>query len=171
MDIPLYFKAVESYFRDFDIEDDLKVAILLPHMNEKARRVATMLPEEQRNDYEGVKRVLLQAFQMTPKMYRARFVESVRKPDETWIQFQNRLDCIFSYYLDSRGVVDLEGLRHLMVADKLKEVMSHKLREYILGKEGAEWMRPQEVARAADTYVANMGEQHSEQLGSKTAYE
>ena len=45
-----------------------------------------------------------------------------------------------------------------MVADRLKEVMSYKLREYILGKEGADWMRPGEVAAAADTYIANVGD-------------
>ena len=36
--------------------------------------------------------------------------------------------------------------------------MSYKLREYILGKEGADWMRPGEVAAAADTYIANVGD-------------
>ena len=158
MDVPIYFRTVEGYFRDVGIEEDLRVAILLPHMNEKARRITSMLSDAQRANYEGVKNTLLQAFKMTPRTYKARFTDAGREPDETWIQFQNRLDCIFTYYLDSRKVTNLEALKDLMVADRLKDVMSYKLRVYILAKEGADWMRPGEVAAAADTYIANVGD-------------
>ena len=127
-------------------------------MNEKARRIASRLPIAEKEDYEGVKRILLQAFQMTPKTYKARFTDADRRPDETWIQFYNRLECLFTYYLNSWEVTNLGGLKQLMISDKLKDVMAYRLRKYILGKEGTEWMRPQEVARAADTYTANMGE-------------
>ena len=59
MDVPIYFRTVEGYFRDFGMEEDLRVAILLPHMNEKARRITSMLSDAQRANYEGVKNTLL----------------------------------------------------------------------------------------------------------------
>ena len=150
----LFQNCGPGYFRDFGMEEDLRVAILLPHMNEKARRITSMLSDAQRANYEGVKNMLFQAFKMTPRTYKARFTDAGRKPDETWIQFQNRLDCVFTYYLDSRKGTNLEKLKDLMVADRMKEVMSYKLWEYILGKEEADWMRP----AAADTYIANVGD-------------
>ena len=73
MDVPIYFRTVEGYFRDFGIEEDLRVAILLPHMNEKARRITSMLSDVQRANYEGVKNTLLQAFKMTPRTLQGSF--------------------------------------------------------------------------------------------------
>ena len=43
LEIPMYFKTVENYFHEFEVEDDLKIALLLPSMNVKARKVITRL--------------------------------------------------------------------------------------------------------------------------------
>ena len=158
IDMPIYFKTIEGYFRDFQIDEDLKIPLLLPHMNDKARRVVSAVNDDERGDYIEVKKLLLQAFQLTPRTYKTRFIEAKRDDNETWIQFANRLDCIFSYYLESRNVSTLTQLRQLMVSDKLKETMGTKLKEHILSKEGATWLAPNEVASAADLYIANIGD-------------
>ena len=41
LEIPMYFKTVENHFHELEVEDDLKIALLLPNMNEKARKVIT----------------------------------------------------------------------------------------------------------------------------------
>ena len=68
--MPMYFKTVENYFHEFKIEDDLIIALLLPSMNEKARKVITRLSVTQREDYEEVKKQVLREFKMTPRAYR-----------------------------------------------------------------------------------------------------
>ena len=48
--IPMYFKTVENYFHEFEVEDDLKIALMLPSLNEKARKVITRLNATQREN-------------------------------------------------------------------------------------------------------------------------
>ena len=63
LEIPMYFKTVENYFHEFEVEDDLKIALLLPSMNEKVRKVITRLSAIQREDYEEVKKQVLRGIQ------------------------------------------------------------------------------------------------------------
>ena len=55
LEVPIYYKTVENYFREFEVEDDLKIALLLPSMNENARKVIIRLDATQRENYEEVK--------------------------------------------------------------------------------------------------------------------
>ena len=43
--------------------------------------------------------------------------------------------------------------------DIMKDTMSYKLKEYILSKEGEEWLEPCVLAEAPDVYVSNVGKQ------------
>lgn len=49
------------------------------------------------------------------------------------MQCNTHLSTIWRYYLDSRKVNDFEGLVDLIVADKLKELMSADVCEYVVG--------------------------------------
>ena len=46
---------------------------------------------------------------------------------------------------------------NIMGANKPEEMMLNRLGEHILTKEGEGWMNPNEIALAADMYVANLG--------------
>ena len=170
-DIPMYFRIVENYFEEFEIDNDLKIALLLPNLTEKARRVITRLSTEQRENYEEVKHQILREFKMTPRGYRTQFIETVKENGETWTQFASRLDNIFTYYVEGREVTTLKQLQQLMVADKMKDAMYYKLKEYILSKEGDGWLTPRGLAEAADVYIANVGEYHGGARNRKAQYE
>ena len=159
IEIPMYFKTVESYFAEFEVEDDLKIALLLPSLNEKARKVRTRLDPIQKEDYEEVKRQVLREFKMTPKTYRTQFMESVKGIAESWMQYASKLETIFKYYMEGRAVTTLEQLMQLMIADRMKDTMTFRLKEYILSKEAENWMTPRMLADAADIYISNVGEQ------------
>ena len=159
LEIPMYFKTVENYFHKFKVEDDLKIALLLPSMNEKARKVITRLNATQRENYEEVKKQVLREFKMTPQAYRMQFMESMKEATESWMQYASRLKTILSYYMEGRSVVTIEKMTQLIVSDRMKDTMPYKLKEYILSKEGEEWLEPRILAKAADVYVSNVSEQ------------
>ena len=50
-------------------------------------------------------------------------------------------------------------MTQLIVSDRMKNTMQYKLKEYILSKEGEEWLEPCVLAEAADVYVSNVGKQ------------
>ena len=158
MEVPMFFRTVENYFNEFRIDEDLKVALLLPHLNEKATRVVIRLSEEQRSKYEEVKKQVLREFKLTPRVYRANFLDAIKGTSESWTQFASRLDILFGYYTEGRNVNNFNDLKNHIIADKMKDVMQLKLKEFIIGKEGLEWLPPGRLADAADTYVTNVME-------------
>ena len=128
-------------------------------MNEKARKVITRLSATQREDYEEVKKQVLREFKMTLRAYRMQFMESTKEATESWMQYASRLETILSYYMEGRSVVTIGKMTQLIVSDRMKDTMPYKLKEYILSKEGEEWLEPRVLAEAADVYVSNVGEQ------------
>ena len=128
-------------------------------MNEKARKVIARLSATQREDYEEVKKQVLREFKMTPRAYRMQFMESTKEATESWMQYASRLETILSYYMEGRSVETIEKMTQLIVSDRMKDTMPYKLKEYILSKEGEEWLEPRVLAEAVDVYVSNVGEQ------------
>ena len=158
MDVPGYFRDVENIFNDFATNDDLKITLLIPHMNTKAKKVVQRLTEEQRLDYNIVKRSILQEFKMTPKVYKDKFQDTMRVMGETWLQYVSRLELYLRYYLESRTVTTFEDLKDLLVADRMREVMPLEIRKLILLKEEETWLKPRVMAEQADIFSANLRE-------------
>ena len=158
IDVPGYFRNVENIFNDFATNDDLKITLLMPHMNMKAKKVVQRLTEEQRLDYNIVKRSILQEFKMTPKVYKDKFHDTMRVMGETWLQYVSRLELYLKYYLESRTVTTFEDLKDLLVADRVREVMPLEVRKLILLKEEETWLKPRVMAEQADIFSANLRE-------------
>ena len=158
IDVPGYFRNVENIFNDFATNDDLKITLLIPHMNTKAKKVVQRLTEEQRLDYNVVKRSILQEFKMTPKVYKDKFQDTMRVMGETWLQYASRLELYLKYYLESRTVTTFEDLKDLLVADRIREVMPSEIRKLILLKEEETWLKPRAMAEQADIFSANLRE-------------
>ena len=158
IDVPGYFRNVENIFNDFATNDDLKITLLMPHMNIKAKKVVQRLTEEQRLDYNIVKRSILQEFKMTPKVYKDKFQDTMRVMGETWLQYVSRLELYLKYYLESRTVTTFEDLKDLLVADRVREVMPVEVRKLILLKEEETWLKPRVMAEQADIFSANLRE-------------
>ena len=156
IDVPGYFRNVENIFNDFATNDDLKITLLMPHMNIKAKKVVQRLTEEQRLDYNIVKRSILQEFKMTPKVYKDKFQDTMRVMGETWLQYVSRLELYLKYYLESRTVTTFEDLKDLLVADRVREVMPVEVRKLILLKEEETWLKPRVMAEQADIFSANL---------------
>ena len=130
----------------------------MPHMNIKAKKVVQRLTEEQRLDYNIVKRSILQEFKMTPKVYKDKFQDTMRVMGETWFQYVSRLELYLKYYLESRTVTTFEDLKDLLVADRVREVMPVEVRKLILLKEEETWLKPRVMAEQADIFFANLRE-------------
>ena len=156
MEIPLYFETVENAFHSFDVERGYWVKLLLPLMTPKARTVLNRLSYAQLDNYEQVKQLLLREFKLTPREYRARFIDAKKTVDETYTMFSARLKNLLNYYVRSRRVErNFEKLFDLLVADKLKESLPPGPLQFVLSKEGTECFEASVVADLADIHVNN----------------
>jgi len=55
MDLPAFFVHVERLYRDLEVPSNLKVQIVRPYFNEKAKALVTRLGTESASDYKFVK--------------------------------------------------------------------------------------------------------------------
>lgn len=165
-DLPQFFENIEAIFLSFEVPYDLRAKLLLPHLSQKARTLTARLTAEEMDNYEGVKDFLLSEFKLTPREYKHRFDNATKRPDETFVFFTARLRNNLRYYLRSREVGnDIEKLKDLLIADKLKSVLPIGALNYVLSLEGADWFDPKHVADLADTFVSNrpLNYQHNTQ--------
>ena len=155
-EIPLYFETVENALKSFNVEKGYWVKLLLPLMTYKARAVLNRLSYREHDDYERVKEYILKEFKLTPREYRAKFLEAKKLPDETYTLFNTRLKNLFNYYVHSRDVKqDFNKLCDLMVADRLKEALPYGQLQFVLMKEGTECLTSDMIADLADLHVNN----------------
>ena len=124
-ELPAFFDSVENIFSLYDVPRDLQSKLLVARLTGKAKTVANKLPVADLDDYFRVKQCILNEFRLSPRELRSRFVNATRKPDETNVLFQSRLELSLIHYLRSRSAdKDIAKLIDLMVADKLKEYRS-----------------------------------------------
>jgi hypothetical protein len=93
-------KACKMRLKDSKREMDrtlwvLKVKLLRPYLNERARILVARLDVTKANDFDHVKTFLLHEFQLSPKVYLERFNPLSISVDETCLTFASNLEGLF----------------------------------------------------------------------------
>jgi hypothetical protein len=137
-DIPMFFESMEKVFESIKAPAGLRAKLLIPHLGERARSLMLHLDQARQDDYDEVKRFLLDEFQLTPFQFKSRFDQAKRAGDETWTLFCTRLKNLLEYYCCSRDVRnDFERLFSLLVADRIKACLPQSRLNFILTAEAA----------------------------------
>ncbi|GFT10171.1 integrase catalytic domain-containing protein [Trichonephila clavipes] len=123
----LFFQSLERAFLTKKINDEYKSEILINLLGERAHNVLLYIKEEELNDYEKLKSIVLREFQLTPRECLNSFKNAVKSSGETYIQFAARLTANFQYYCSLRKVNSFESLCDLIISDKLFETLIRKL--------------------------------------------
>ncbi|GFY28011.1 integrase catalytic domain-containing protein [Trichonephila clavipes] len=100
----LFFQSLERAFLTKKINDEYKSEILINLLGERAHNVLLYIKEEELNDYEKLKSIVLREFQLTPRECLNSFKNAVKSSGETYIQFAARLTANFQYYCSLRKV-------------------------------------------------------------------
>ncbi|GFU44055.1 uncharacterized protein TNCV_4963661 [Trichonephila clavipes] len=120
----LFFQSLERAFLTKKINDEYKSEILINLLGERAHNVLLYIKEEELNDYEKLKSIVLREFQLTPRECLNSFKNAVKSSGETYIQFAARLTANFQYYCSLRKVNSFESLCDLIISDKLFETLN-----------------------------------------------
>ncbi|GFV34591.1 uncharacterized protein TNCV_1448971 [Trichonephila clavipes] len=143
----LFFQSLERAFLTKKINDEYKSEILINLLGERAHNVLLYIKEEELNDYEKLKSIVLREFQLTPRECLNSFKNAVKSSGETYIQFAARLTANFQYYCSLRKVNSFESLCDLIISDKLFEILNKETETHIGIREAEDWFRPIDLAK------------------------
>ncbi|GFU65642.1 transposon Tf2-6 polyprotein [Trichonephila clavipes] len=151
----LFFQSLERAFLTKKINDEYKSEILINLLGERAHNVLLYIKEEELNDYEKLKSIVLREFQLTPRECLNSFKNAVKSSGETYIQFAARLTANFQYYCSLRKVNSFESLCDLIISDKLYETLNKETATHIGIREAEDWFRPIDLAKECDIYISS----------------
>ncbi|GFS48433.1 transposon Tf2-6 polyprotein [Trichonephila clavipes] len=158
----LFFQSLERAFLTKKINDEYKSEILINLLGERAHNVLLYIKEEELNDYEKLKSIVLREFQLTPRECLNSFKNAVKSSGETYIQFAARLTANFQYYCSLRKVNSFESLCDLIISDKLFETLNKETATHIGIREAEDWFRPINLAKECDIYISSKNGSHKE---------
>ncbi|GFW35872.1 transposon Tf2-6 polyprotein [Trichonephila clavipes] len=158
----LFFQSLERAFLTKKINDEYKSEILINLLGERAHNVLLYSKEEELNDYEKLKSIVLREFQLTPRECLNSFKNAVKSSGETYIQFAARLTANFQYYCSLRKVNSFESLCDLIISDKLFETLNKETATHIGIREAEDWFRPIGLAKECDIYISSKNGSHKE---------
>ncbi|GFS77249.1 integrase catalytic domain-containing protein [Trichonephila clavipes] len=158
----LFFQSLERAFLTKKINDEYKSEILINLLGERAHNVLLYIKEEELNDYEKLKFIVLREFQLTPRECLNSFKNAVKSSGETYIQFAARLTANFQYYCSLRKVNSFESLCDLIISDKLFETLNKETATHIGIREAEDWFRPIDLAKECDIYISSRSGSHKE---------
>jgi hypothetical protein len=164
----LFFQSIEKAFKTKSVPDDLKTEILLNILGEKVTNLMIHVKEEDINNYQKLKTIILKEFQPTPQECLNSFRNAQKSPNENFVQYASRLNANFEYYCQLREVKDLKSLSELIVSDKLFCELERDLKTHIAVKQGETWFRPQELGRECDIYLSSKGKTQPESIFAKS---
>ncbi|GFU21830.1 transposon Tf2-6 polyprotein [Trichonephila clavipes] len=144
------------------INDEYKSEILINLLGEGAHNVLLYIKEEELNDYEKLKSIVLREFQLTPRECLNSFKNAVKSSGETYIQFAAILTANFQYYCSLRKVNSFESLCDLIISDKLFETLNKETATHIGIRETEDWFRPIDLAKECDIYISSKNGSHKE---------
>ncbi|GFV34347.1 transposon Tf2-6 polyprotein [Trichonephila clavipes] len=160
----LFFQSLERAFLTKKINDEYKSEILINLLGERAHNVLLYIKEEELNDYEKLKSIVLREFQLTPRECLNSFKNAVKSSGETYIQFAARLTANFQYYCSLRKVNSFESLCDLIISDKLFETLNKETATHIGIREAEDWFRPIDLAKESQNFKPKIKENYPQYL-------
>ncbi|GFX73197.1 transposon Tf2-6 polyprotein [Trichonephila clavipes] len=131
----LFFQSLERAFLTKKINDEYKSEILINLLGERAHNVLLYIKEEELNDYEKLKSIVLREFQLTPRECLNSFKNAVKSSGETYNQFAARSTANFNI---------IETATHIGI------------------REAEDWFRPIDLAKECDIYISSRSGSHKE---------
>ncbi|GFW69883.1 retrovirus-related Pol polyprotein from transposon 17.6 [Trichonephila clavipes] len=133
-DISLYLVIFERQVKRASIEKKEWVGQLLGLLPLEILQFIAREPEEQAENYDYVKKLLLNRFKLSSEVFRQKFVQHQKKSDSTWKDFTfeitNYLDeWLIGLYIE---INTFQDLKDLMVVDQLKKRANTSMKDHFL---------------------------------------
>ncbi|GFY33506.1 SCAN box domain-containing protein [Trichonephila clavipes] len=131
-DISLYLVIFERQAKRAAIEKKEWVGQLLGLLPLEIVQFIARGPEEQAENYDYVKKLLLKRFKLSPEVFRQKFVQHQKKSDSTWKDFTFEITNYLDEWLIGLEINTFQDLKDLMVVDQLKKRANASMKDHFL---------------------------------------
>ncbi|GFT32690.1 retrovirus-related Pol polyprotein from transposon 17.6 [Trichonephila clavipes] len=131
-DISLYLVIFERQAKRASIEKKEWVGQLLGLLPLEIVQFIAREPEEQAENYDYVKKLLLKRFKLSPEVFRQKFVQHQKKSDSTWKDFTFEITNYLDEWLIGLEINTFQDLKDLMVVDQLKKRAKASMKDHFL---------------------------------------
>ncbi|GFW05405.1 retrovirus-related Pol polyprotein from transposon 17.6 [Trichonephila clavipes] len=131
-DISLYLVIFERQAKRASIEKTEWVGQLLGLLPLEIVQCIAREPEEQAENYDYVKKLLLKRFKLSPEVFRQKFVQHQKKSDSTWKDFTFEITNYLDEWLIGLEINTFQDLKDLMVVYQLKKRANASMKDHFL---------------------------------------
>ncbi|GFV86263.1 retrovirus-related Pol polyprotein from transposon 297 [Trichonephila clavipes] len=131
-DISLYLVIFERQAKRASIEKKEWVGQLLGLLSLEIVQFIAHEPEEQAENYDYVKKLLLKRFKLSSEVFRQKFVQHQKKSDSTWKDFTFEIMNYLDEWLIGLEINTFQDLKDLMVVDQLKKRANASMKDHFL---------------------------------------
>eukprot|EP00079_Xenopus_tropicalis_P020074 XP_012810580.1 PREDICTED: uncharacterized protein LOC105945996 [Xenopus tropicalis] len=148
--IDAFLETFEIMCRAHNISEEDWPRILSGKLTGRASATFRALSDEQRLDYEEIKQALLIRYAITPEFYRQTFRSLLKTPQDTYLEFGNKLSRALDKWVKGSGAETMEDLRQLCLKEQFLERCPPGVREWVVDREP---QTVEEAAQLADKYM------------------
>jgi len=160
-DTPAWFRGVEDQFDRLQIPPEFRSRLIYKYLSTRSRALYSRLSPEIREDYDKMKTAILKDLGLSAKAFLERFNRIRKRPSDTFLLHESRLESLLRQYLEARKVDDFDKLINLLISDRIKSELSEQCLKHIVVLESVvddgNWIEPKRLASIVDDYVTNMG--------------
>ncbi|GBL95841.1 hypothetical protein AVEN_227095-1 [Araneus ventricosus] len=107
--------------------------------------------EENFDNYNYIKGVLLKRFKLSPEEFRKKFLHHQKNSEKSWLEFTFEISNYFQEWIEGLKIDSFEKLKNLIITDQIKRRDPFEAKDHFLD----EWTRlvsPSELADKLDEY-------------------
>ena len=131
---------------------DQLCCVLQSQMTGKGLKIFSELTLEQAQNYQCVKKAILDCYQLTPQAYRSKFRQLEKSSSETYSDFAFTLKNSFKRWLEGEHVYDnLEGIRQTFLLEQFSEKIPSDIKLWLIDQKPTTLTK---AAQLADHFVA-----------------
>ena len=130
-ELGFFFSSLTKHFDTFDIGIDIRHIIAQQFLSKKAKLLLDRIPPTETDSFDKLKTALLKLYNVTPTQYKTNFENATKFKNDSWSQFNHRLNLLLKSYLDSRQCDSFEKLCDVICSDKLIKCMEKDAAEFV----------------------------------------
>ncbi|GBN70333.1 hypothetical protein AVEN_217675-1 [Araneus ventricosus] len=150
-DIALFLSLFERQAKRAQIDTKDWVSGLLMLLPSDIVQLIARESEENFDNYNYIKGVLLKRFKLSPEEFRKKFLHHQKNSEKSWREFTFEISNYFQEWIEGLKIDSFEKLKNLIITDQIKRRVPFEAKDHFLD-EWTKLVSPSELADKLDEY-------------------